>query len=100
MKLINSKKINRTFAILEATDALIQGTPCFTQYEVEWIAKNNLSEEELNWLFDTRIKDPSYNLIPEEEKEEWKDSYKKDINKLDPVAEIALKNIYKILGPS
>lgn len=78
--------------------APIEGCPCFTKREWDWIRLRQLSKEELAWIYDTRLKDPDYEFIPEEDKESYADMYKKPESKISPTGQFALQNIKKLLG--
>ena len=43
----------------------VNGLPCFTQEEVEWLKEQNLSKEELEFCYQVKLKDPSAKILPQ-----------------------------------
>lgn len=100
-KVTNSN--GKSYYIVEGENyslAPIEGCPCFTRCEWDWIRLKQPSREELDWIYETRLSDPDYEFVPKEDKEKYEDMYKKPekTSGLNPIAELALEKIYKSLG--
>lgn len=108
MKLILSNRIARQYWIANAeTDEFVkEGFPIFTQNDVLFIKKTNITNDALEKIWQMKMQEKISaeaafnNLKLKDEKESWTDAYKVPTkpSALTPAANECLQHVFKILS--
>lgn len=99
-------KCGKEYWLSDRESAAVDGLPVYSRREISLMLsiKDRLTQNDLDNFYNIKLTTGStmheiiIDLNRENEKDLWEDQYKKNGNKLNPTAEIALKDIYKKLG--
>lgn len=99
-------KCGKEYWLSDTESASVDGIPVYSKRELSLMMsiKDRLDQKDLDCFYQTKlvtnatIHEILIDMNKEEEKEQWKDMYRRGVSPLSPTASVALKEIYKKLG--
>lgn len=67
IKKVFSPKLAKSYYITRTQNGLVNGIPCFSLEELDFIKQSNISVEELEYIYAAKLKDPLFNCCPKED---------------------------------